>query len=85
MTRWRLWTISWPVSCKPAARSRAEWRVQGGAQQAPLPQGGFIPPAAGEIKRAPDGIKSRREMGGTEVSKVDDALAAVDDFVAGKL
>ena len=23
--------------------------------------------------------------GGTEVSKVDDALAAVDDFVAGKL
>ena len=54
-------------------------------QSKTLPQGGFISPVADEILRAPAGTASRWENGGRSVSKVDDALAAVDDFVAGKL
>ena len=48
-----------------------------------LPQGEFISPKRLKIEGPHSG--SRNGNGGSDVTKLDDALAAVDNFVAEKL
>ena len=67
-----------------AGASRAEWRVNS-QRSGEFPQGQFICPEDFELNGVPGRWHIGWGIGGTDVLKLDNALATVDDFVHEKL